>query len=582
MLALRPTCVLYVAAAPLARRRRDEPSKHELELFRTVLTGALRCDYSTAVASALRATISSSRYKGVEKLSARGIKVLLSLEGTPPLRTIVPALCELVTRVTSQPCVLDEEAVLAILYRALIQVKAAKRVDLMCVVGSRTHQLLTDMYRLFKWLQAEGHTITTKCWTLLVQAASASRFSTLVRHLLREMQKEGFRPDVYVAAAALGSFKASANAKPEVVDGLRRDCVKLWLDLKADGVFPDAYCYSTMIAVLNSFGDNVHAEQIFAEMKAEGFQPASETYTSLITGVTTEDRLHGIVREMAERGLTVDARCFAAIIRATRVLNPGDCAKAEAVFRTAVEENVALDEWVCCAMLLVYRDAGSVRRAASFMKRMIDELRVRPTFKSANIVLETASLACKKHGDDGHKTAVWAWRYCTAQKAYTHHSFGFIMKAMLAAGEHEYIKSLFSLLKSTRLPVTLVHLEYLVAAHRKLGDDAAAAAVLRSPLYAKLGKNKAAMQEGRKRNTAHSFTGFTPGLTAAPTAEEMRAAAPKSQASLKTVAPSTSPPHKRLDSVGLQLAHLVDTLEQKPRTVQKQPTQYALDDVLGL
>eukprot|EP01063_Lacrimia_lanifica_P039706 TRINITY_DN878_c0_g1_i6.p2 TRINITY_DN878_c0_g1~~TRINITY_DN878_c0_g1_i6.p2 ORF type:complete len:569 (+),score=213.18 TRINITY_DN878_c0_g1_i6:140-1846(+) len=560
---------LSTARRPAVRAplRADEAADYEA-FVQGVMAGA----YGQATLAAYRDRVGALQ-RGRTVPNPGSLKRLLTMERlVPSPGRLLKKMVEFLTHVHKEQHRLDEGTLVVFLHAYMKRVEQAKKRDVVCSVGTKTHAILLEMHELFTWCRTNGHEVARKAWTVMVQGASVARFSTLVRYLCREMQRDGVTPDVYVASMVITSFRATKQTKKEVVDALRRETIRAWLELKALGVIPDAHCYAAMIATLNSFGDHKHAEQIYQQMLDEGHRPTVRTYTALLQGVTSPARLQQIVRAMAEAGLKVDIAAFTAVMGAMRRLYPGDTAQAEAVFRTAVQENVVLDEWAFCALLLVYRDAKDVKKAAQLMVDMINKHGIRPGHVSVNVVLETASLTAAQAGDVGSRVADWMWKYCAQHGVATHHSYGFMMKAALAGGKPAAVVSLFSSLKSTGLQVSLQHFDLLIDAYTQLGDGAAVETIQRLPHYKKLQADRDSMTEGRIARKARPLSGFLDSY--AETTRPARAA--------KEAPPP--PPQPKRDAVGVQLAAVADRLDAPSPAAQRQETQarYAIDDVLGL
>ena len=527
---------------------------------------------------------------------------------TVDMDEFVKTFVEYATAVSGKPFFMSEDLVLAVLRQHLLRVKKAKRKDVTCYSSSDTHKKITSMHAMFTWMVRQGHAAKLRAWTVMVQAAGTARFSTLVRFLLRDMAKHEVTPDVFVLSNAIISFKATVSTKEAVVSNLRKECLGTWADFAGIGVVPDARCYAALITVLNSFGDTVHAEQVFSEMKERGFEAAIDTrvYTSLLAGVRTEERLHQLIREMSERSLDLDSNAFCAVMNAVRRVSPDDTDKAEAIFQMAVAEEVKLDEMLCCSLLCVYRDARKVKKAAAFLMKMISKLHVEPTSNSLNLVLETAALCVAKKDDDANKVADWVWRYCTANGIASHHSYGFMMQVRAKVHDYNGVVSLFSRLKSDRsVMLTLPHFNYLIAAYQGKGDDAAATAVRTLPAYQSLAGAKQAMQDGRRRGQRGSVLAFTSKVCAAHTRSfpppphahhtsvicyppstqpnpSGRQSSGGQKASAQASPPSAAKPSVRRDPIGKRLAQVADSLGNETTVAKRADERFALDDVLGI
>eukprot|EP01061_Rhynchopus_euleeides_P015303 TRINITY_DN2614_c4_g1_i1.p1 TRINITY_DN2614_c4_g1~~TRINITY_DN2614_c4_g1_i1.p1 ORF type:complete len:588 (+),score=123.57 TRINITY_DN2614_c4_g1_i1:119-1882(+) len=534
----------------------------------------------------------SQRYRGVTVVSPTNYRKLLSVAaqlhelpdekhpGRPRrvrLLDFIPKLVAYAGKTTGEQYRMQEPLVVATLAVYLHQVKNAKRRDMTCYAGSPTHKTLLDMFRLFNWFRSEGHGVDQKAWTVMLQGASAARFTSLVRFILKDMMKENIAPDPVILSTVVRSFSATSSAKEEVVAQLRRECLGVWAEMRGMGVTPDAKCYSALISVLNSFGDYVHAEQVFQEMKNSGFSNAltAETYTAVLAGISSEERLHQVIREMSDKGVSLDRMAFSSLLKAMRRIYPGNTEKAEAVFETAIREKVAIDEYLCTAMLLVYREASAVQKGADFLARMINELKVVPTHASLNTLLETALRCTVREGDIGFLTAEWVWKYTQLHRVYTHHTFGFMMDVYLKAHNPQRVISVFSVLKSSGLMVTLHHFDSLIQAYVNLGETAAADAIRRLPRYKELLSAKSGMTEGRRRREGASFSVFADVVQRAPSAVVSRRE--------EGAKPKRSEPAKIRDTIGRQLANAADCIEKAQfGEAEKVPDRYHIDDVLGL
>eukprot|EP00754_Rhynchopus_humris_P050582 Rhum_TRINITY_DN9040_c0_g2::Rhum_TRINITY_DN9040_c0_g2_i1::g.31277::m.31277 len=526
-----------------------------------------------------------TQYRGETQVSVNAFRRLLEVVqfttvtpgSTIDMDEFVKLFVEYATAVSGKPFFMSEDLVLAVLRHHLQRVTKAKRKDVTCYAGSDTHKKITSMHTMFTWMVRQGHAAKLRAWTVMVQAAGTARFATLVRFILRDMAKHEVTPDVFVLSNAIMSFKATVSTKEAVISNLRKECLGTWADFASIGVVPDARCYAALITVLNSFGDTVHAEQVFSEMKERGFEGAIDTrvYTSLLAGVRTEERLHQLIREMSERSLALDSNAFCAVMNAVRRVSPGNIDKAEAIFQTAVAEKVALDEMLCCSLLCVYRDARKVKKAAAFLTRMISKLHVTPTSNALNMVLETAALCVAKKDDDASKVAEWVWRYCTANGIASHHSYGFMMQVRSKVHDYNGVVSLFSRLKSDKsVVVNLVHFNYLIAAYQGKDDAAAVTAIRALPAYQSLASAKQAMQDGRRRGQRGSVLAFT--------SKSERTGRRGQQASAQASPPSAAKPSARRDPIGVRLAQVADTIGNETTPAKRADERFALDDVLGI
>ena len=196
----------------------------------------------------------SSSYRGVEKEDGRAIRNMLTAVKSPSPLVIAQALVKFLKAMHKQEYLFSEDCVIAFLSSFVPRIRSAKRIDVTCAVGTKTYSLVQEQYRTFKWFKDNGHTITQRVYTVVIQGASQARFSTLVRFAVREMQSDGFSPDVFIISMIISSLRASTSAKPEVVQNLRRETYRVWTDMTALKVAPDHHCFVTMIGTLMSFG----------------------------------------------------------------------------------------------------------------------------------------------------------------------------------------------------------------------------------------------------------------------------------------------------------------------------------------
>ena len=95
--------------------------------------------------------------------------------------------------------------------------------------------------------------------------------------LLDEMKAEGIRPDVYSYSSAISACGKGGSKFTDTA-------LSLFYEMKEQGIRPDNYCYSSAIAACGKGGEKYvdTALSLWAEMKAEGIRPNVYSYSSAI------------------------------------------------------------------------------------------------------------------------------------------------------------------------------------------------------------------------------------------------------------------------------------------------------------
>ncbi|KAK6945602.1 Pentacotripeptide-repeat region of PRORP [Dillenia turbinata] len=200
------------------------------------------------------------------------------------------------------------------------------------------------------------------CNSVLGCLIKIGKFQSSIK-LFHQMKKDGLRPDVVTYSTLLsGCIKLK--------DGYSK-ALELVQELQYEGLYMDAVIYGTLIAVCASNNQYKEAENYFIQMRNEGHTPNIFHYSSLLNSYSEEgnyQKADALVKEMKSAGLVPNKVILTTLLKV--YVKGGLFEKSRELLNELEALGYAEDEIPYCLLMDGLAKAGEIQEAKSVFDEM--------------------------------------------------------------------------------------------------------------------------------------------------------------------------------------------------------------------
>ncbi|PKI74837.1 hypothetical protein CRG98_004609 [Punica granatum] len=257
-----------------------------------------------------------------------------------------------------------------------------------------------DLFELFEWMQRHGK-ISASSYTSYITYSGKSLNPLKALEIYRGIAEQSMRTNVYICNAVLsclvrnGKFDSSIKVFREMKqDGLVPDvvtystllsgCMKvkdgyskaleLVRELKNDELKMDGVIYGTLLAVCASNNQCQEAEKYFQQMKDEGHVPNEFHYSSLLNAYSADGnykKAEELVQQMKSVGLEPNKVVLTTLLKV--YVKGGLFEKSRKLLAELESLDHANDEMPYCLLMDGLAKAGHMDQAKSIFKMIADK-----------------------------------------------------------------------------------------------------------------------------------------------------------------------------------------------------------------
>ncbi|KAL9233800.1 hypothetical protein vseg_008749 [Gypsophila vaccaria] len=170
------------------------------------------------------------------------------------------------------------------------------------------------------------------------------------------------RPDVFAYTAMIRVLVGEGN-----LDG----CLRVWDEMRTDGVQPDAMAYTTLISALCKGGRVEKGYEFFKGMKNKGGLIDRAIYSSLVEGFVEDGKVGSaldLLKDMTDCGYRADLCVYNSLIRGFCNIKQVD--KAFKLFQVTLKEGLQPDFTTVIPMLESYAESREMDRFRCLLLEM--------------------------------------------------------------------------------------------------------------------------------------------------------------------------------------------------------------------
>ncbi|GMQ01821.1 hypothetical protein CsSME_00048316 [Camellia sinensis var. sinensis] len=201
------------------------------------------------------------------------------------------------------------------------------------------------------------------CNSVLSCLIRNGKFESSIR-LFRQMKQDGLRPDVVTYSTLLAGCIKVKNGYSKAIELLQ--------ELKSNRLHVDSVIYGTLLAVCASNSQCEEAENFFNQMKDEGHSPNIYHYSSLLNAYSVDGnykKADMLVQDMKSAGLVPNKVMLTTLLKV--YVRGGLFEKSRELLTELEALGYAEDEMPYCLLMDGLAKAGQMQEAKSVFKEMM-------------------------------------------------------------------------------------------------------------------------------------------------------------------------------------------------------------------
>lgn len=219
-----------------------------------------------------------------------------------------------------------------------------------------------ELYQVFEWMQ-QNQKINVASYSSYVKFMGKSLSCVDAVEMYRSIKNRSIKYNVSVCNAFLSSL---------IKKGKSESSLKLFTQMKRDGLVPDVVTYSTLLAGCAKVKDGYYkALELVQELESNGLQMDAVTYGSLLSVCASHKECHEAAKyfqKMKDDGHSPNVYHYSSLLNAYSA--DRNYEKAEALIEEMKSAGLVLNKVIYTTLLKVYVKGGLFEKSKELLKEL--------------------------------------------------------------------------------------------------------------------------------------------------------------------------------------------------------------------